>query len=65
LNDIIKVLTVVSTVFMPLTLIASIYGMNFTNMPELTWEHGYFFALGFMAVIGLGMVWVFKRLKWV
>lgn len=65
LNDIIKVLTVVSTVFMPLTLIASIYGMNFNNMPELTWEFGYFFALGFMATIGLGMVWVFKRLKWV
>jgi len=65
LNDIIKVLTVFSTVFMPLTLIASIYGMNFMNMPELTWKHGYFFTLGIMAVIGAGMVLVFKRLKWV
>ena len=65
LNDIIKVLTVVSTVFMPLTLIASIYGMNFTNMPELTWRYGYFFALAFMTIIGVGMVFMFKRLRWV
>jgi magnesium transporter len=65
LNDIIKVLTVVSTVFMPLTLIASIYGMNFTNMPELTWQYGYFFALAFMTIIGVGMVLMFKRLRWV
>src|SRR3989338_3104924 len=51
LNEVMKVLTGISTVLLPLTLIASIYGMNFYFMPELTWKYGYFFTLGFMALI--------------
>ncbi|MGQ9920756.1 MAG: magnesium/cobalt transporter CorA [Desulfobacca sp.] len=70
LNEIMKVLTVIATVFMPLTFIAGVYGMNFKtevspwNMPELGWYCGYPFALGLMAATVLAMVWYFKRKKW-
>jgi magnesium/cobalt transport protein CorA len=63
-SEIARVLTVVSSVMLPLTLLAGIYGMNFENMPELTWKFGYFAALGAMAVLGLGLVGVFWRLGW-
>ncbi len=49
LNEVMKVLTVISTIFIPLTFIASIYGMNFEFMPELHWRYGYPWALGLMA----------------
>lgn len=65
LNDIIKVLTVFSTIFMPLTLIASIYGMNFKNMPELSLHYGYFIVLAVMVVIGTWMYVIFKKKAWV
>lgn len=64
LNEVIKLLTVISTIFMPITFIASIYGMNFRNMPELGWHYGYYLALGVMAVISLVMVIYFMRKKW-
>lgn len=64
MNDIIKVLTAVSIIFMPLTLIASIYGMNFDFMPELQWPNGYFMALCFMTLIGAIFYVYFKRKKW-
>ena len=70
LNQIIKVLTIIATIFMPLTFIAGIYGMNFNsqaspyNMPELNWRYGYFFALGIMAAVACGMIFYFKRKKW-
>lgn len=54
MNGIMKTLTVITTVFMPLTLIAGIYGMNFVNIPELEWKYGYFFVLGIMATLGNG-----------
>ena len=54
-NNRLRVLTVISAIFMPLTLIAGIYGMNFTNMPELQTPHGYFILLGLMALIGGGL----------
>jgi magnesium transporter len=65
LNDIIKVLTVFSTIFLPLTLVASIYGMNFVHMPELSWKYGYFLVLGVMGVISVFMLGIFRRLRWV
>ncbi|MFZ5639601.1 MAG: magnesium/cobalt transporter CorA [Bacillota bacterium] len=63
-NEVMKVLTVISTIMLPLTLISSIYGMNFRYMPELTWRYGYFAVLGFMALLAIGMVAYFRRKKW-
>ena len=59
-----KVLTIVSTVFMPLSFIAGVYGMNFTDMPELRWKFGYPFALLLMTAVTLGMIIYFKKKKW-
>jgi magnesium transporter len=59
-----KTLSVVASVILPLTFIASIYGMNFENMPELGWEWGYFGILGAMAAIGLGLVLFFRIRRW-
>ncbi len=64
MNQIMKTLTVVATIFMPLTLISGIYGMNFRFMPELEWRLGYFGALGLMGAVALGMVWYFRRRDW-
>lgn len=64
MNNIMMTLTIVSTVFIPLTFIAGIYGMNFVNMPELQWHYGYFIILGFMVAIVAFMFTVFKRQGW-
>lgn len=64
LNEIMKVLTIMATIFIPLTFIAGIYGMNFENMPELYWEYGYWFALGIMAVVAVGLLFWFKKRRW-
>jgi len=64
MNEIMKVLTIIATIFIPLTFIAGIYGMNFEFMPELRWRWGYFIVLGIMFVLGLLMVFYFKRKKW-
>lgn len=64
MNEIMGVLTIIATIFIPLTFLAGIYGMNFKYMPELEWRWGYFSLLGFMVVIGGGMVVYFKRKKW-
>ena len=64
LNEVMKVLTVIATIFIPLTTIASIYGMNFKHMPELEWRYGYAWALGLMLASALGMVAYFKRRGW-
>ncbi|NWK76829.1 magnesium/cobalt transporter CorA [Aquitalea sp. LB_tupeE] len=65
LNLQMRVLTVFSMIFMPLTLIAGIYGMNFENMPELHWHYGYFGVLGLMASIAIGLIWLFSRRNWI
>ncbi len=64
MNEIMKQLTVIATIFMPLTLITGVYGMNFHYMPELTWRWGYFAVLGVMSAIAAGMVWYFRRRDW-
>lgn len=63
-NEIMRVLTVVTTIFIPLTFISSIYGMNFENMPELHTYSGYFVVLLVMAAIGFGMLYWFRRHRW-
>ena len=64
MDDIMKVLTIIATIFMPLTFIAGIYGMNFQYMPELSWHYGYFASLGAMIAVGLAMVMYFRRKGW-
>ncbi|AZN39398.1 magnesium/cobalt transporter CorA [Paenibacillus albus] len=64
MNEIMKTLTVITVIFMPLTFIAGIYGMNFSNMPELQWHAGYFLVLIVMAVLSVGMYAWFKGKGW-
>jgi magnesium transporter len=64
LNEVMRVLTVISTFFMPVTFIAGIYGMNFDNMPELHHPLGYFICLGVMAVVGVAMAVYIRRNRW-
>lgn len=64
MNQIMKTLTIVSVIFMPLTFIVGVYGMNFDNMPELRTKYGYFETMGVMFIIAVIMVWYFKRKKW-
>jgi magnesium transporter len=74
-NETMRVLTVISAIFIPLTFIVGLYGMNFqsttedgspapTNMPELHWKYGYLFVIGLMAVVAIGQIYFFKRKKW-
>lgn len=65
MNDVIKVLTAISAILIPPTLIASIYGMNFRFMPELEWRYGYFVVLAFMTVLAAWMWHYFKRKQWI
>jgi len=64
MNEVMKVLTIIATIFIPLTFIAGIYGMNFDNMPELHYKYGYFILWGIMIVLFLGMIYYFKKKKW-
>ena len=63
-NQVIKIFTVVTVIFMPPTLIASVYGMNFDFMPELGWRLGYPFAILLMILSSIFFLWYFKRKKW-
>ena len=70
MNEVMKVLTIIATIFIPITFVAGIYGMNFNpeisrwNMPELNWRFGYLFACGVMFLIALTMLLYFRRKKW-
>lgn len=64
MNRIMMILTTVSTVFIPLTFIVGVYGMNFINMPELEWKYGYFIVVGLMVVIATGMIAWFQYKGW-
>lgn len=64
MNEVMKVLTIIATIFIPLTFIAGVYGMNFKYMPELEWHWGYYMVWGVMAVVVVTMVLYFKRKAW-
>lgn len=64
MNEIMKTLTIVATIFIPLTFIAGVYGMNFTKMPELEWKYGYFSILLIFLIILILMLLFFKKKKW-
>ena len=64
MNEVMKVLTIIATIFIPLTFIAGVYGMNFEFMPELEWKYSYFVLLGIMFVVFLMMLYYFIKKKW-
>ncbi|MEI7501766.1 MAG: CorA family divalent cation transporter, partial [Paludibacter sp.] len=64
LNDIMRVLTVYSVIFIPLTFLVAAYGTNFSYLPEKDWHDGYFAMWGVMIITTLVMLWFFKRKKW-
>lgn len=64
LNEVMKTLTILSAIFIPLTFLAGIYGMNFEYIPELKHQNGYFILLGVMVLVALAAVWYFKKQKW-
>lgn len=64
MNRVMQVLTITATIFIPLTFVAGIYGMNFKHMPELEWQYGYAAIWTLMLTLGIGMVIFFKHKKW-
>lgn len=64
MNEVMKVLTIIATIFIPLTFIAGVYGMNFNYIPELQYKYSYFILWGIMILIFLGLLYYFKRKKW-
>jgi len=64
LNEVMKVLTALSIVFLPLTFVAGVYGMNFKNQPEYDWPHGYLFVWLIFVLITVATIWYFRRKKW-
>jgi magnesium transporter len=64
MNEVMKVLTIIATIFIPLTFIAGIYGMNFQNMPELGWHYAYYGVWAIIIALGLTMVAYFRKLRW-
>lgn len=64
LNHTMQVLTVITAIFIPLSFVAGVYGMNFEGMPELNWRYGYFYVLSLMAVIAVSLLLLFKHKKW-
>jgi len=64
MNEVMKVLTIIATIFIPLTFIAGVYGMNFIYMPELHWRWSYPTVLTIMACTGVLMILFFRRKKW-
>jgi magnesium transporter len=65
MNEVMKALTLITTIFMPLTVITGIYGMNFDYMPELRTKYGYFIVLGVMVIVGGGLFTYFRHRKWI
>ena len=64
MNSIMMTLTIISSIFIPLTFVVGLYGMNFDHMPELHWHYGYYIVLGIMALMTIGMILWFKRKGW-
>lgn len=64
MNEVMKLLTIIATIFIFLTFIAGIYGMNLKNIPELHYKYSYYILWGIMIMIFLGMIYYFKKKKW-
>ncbi|MCW8980845.1 MAG: magnesium and cobalt transport protein CorA, partial [Altibacter sp.] len=64
MNEVMKVLTIMASIFIPLTFMAGIYGMNFEHMPELHFKYGYYYLWAAMILVFIGMLYYFKRKKW-
>jgi len=64
MNEVMKVLTIIATIFIPLSFFAGVYGMNFEYMPELGFRYGYPVLMSLMAITGVGMVYMFRRKGW-
>lgn len=64
-NEIMRVFTAITTIFIPLTLITGIYGMNFDYMPEIHWKYGYYVVIGVMIILGAGMYYLFRKRDWI
>ena len=64
MNEVMKILTIIATIFIPLTFITGVYGMNFHHMPELDWRWGYPIVLAIMASVSAGMLLYFRKKKW-
>jgi magnesium transporter len=64
MNEVMKTLTVITSLFIPLTFITGLYGMNFANMPELHTKYGYYVVLGVLVIVATGMITFFRRRKW-
>jgi magnesium transporter len=64
MNEVMTVLTIIATIFIPLTFLAGIYGTNFDNIPELHFKYGYFMLWGVLILVAAIMLWIFKRKKW-
>jgi len=65
MNEIMKVLTIIGTIFIPLTFVAGIYGMNFEYMPELSWQYGYFGVWAVMIMMATVLLAFFRRREWI
>ncbi|MBS1636276.1 MAG: magnesium/cobalt transporter CorA [Bacteroidetes bacterium] len=65
MNEIMKVLTIMSSIFIPITFLAGVYGMNFKHMPELETDYGYYVLLGVMAAVVIALLFYFKKKKWI
>jgi len=65
MNEIMKVLTLIATIFIPLTFVVGLYGMNFKHMPEIEWEYGYYSVLVVMVVMVVGMLAYYRKKKWI
>ncbi|AIQ63220.1 Magnesium transport protein CorA [compost metagenome] len=63
-NEIMRVFTAITTIFMPLTVITGIYGMNFENIPEIHTKYGYYGVIGVMVALGCGMLYIFRKKEW-
>jgi magnesium transporter len=64
MNTVMKTLTIIATIFIPLTFVVGVYGMNFDHMPELHYENGYWIVWLIMGLMSFGMLIYFKRKKW-
>lgn len=64
MNQIMKVLTIVSAIFIPLTFIVGVYGMNFENIPELKYQNGYYIIMAFMLILGISLLMYFIKRGW-